>query len=30
MEDHFDALREKADYKQQREDQYKVDSRDRL
>lgn len=30
MEDHFNLLKKKADYKQQREDQYKVDSRDRL
>ena len=30
MEDHFDALSEKADYKQRRQDQYKVDSKDRL
>jgi hypothetical protein len=30
MEDHFDLLKQKSDYKAQRSDQYKVDSRDRL
>jgi len=30
MEEYFDILKQKSDYKQQRSDKYRVDSRDRL
>ena len=30
MENHFDTLNKKSNYKQQRQDQYKFDSKDRL